>query len=677
MNKKRSMALLLALCVMPTVVYAAEASIPTYDLGEVLVLGDRPKDNVSTEEINVKYVSPGKYSTVPDLLKYSAGIDVRQRSAYGDNQNDTVKVRGLDSNRYNVMLDGQPIKMSGVMGGNFINWNSIPLDMIERINITKGGKLASSPNIGGTIDIITKKDTTGGSVTLLAGEQGRYEYRVNYGFNAGKLNTFVSAGKYGIDGYLLNNDYDAQQYNIKLGYKFSDADELRLGYGKTKGERGYVIANKPGVNGYDPSYPTTNGDGLVMPQPGPIGQANNYGRGSYWKKDTDHYDLSYKHNFNDGSLQFDYYRNYEERREVLKNRSGVTQLDRVIPSDKTDYFGIKGETLLNELHHLGYGAELQRMRYGYGHYNIKPNFAGSLYPSQKIDNTGIYVEDNWKMDDRWGLYMGLRYDHYKAGKDDSSADTMLDQDESGLSPKFTLTLKSDPKNTSYVSANRVWRAPSMPEYYWWSQNYSTGTYTNGLTPEKGMSYEIGHTHKFDERYTTKADVFYQDIDDYINFRHYSPFYAHNVDNAKIKGFELEQSIKFDAKNALYLNYTNQTTHKSGVNGGAADINNGLLDELDYSPRHKIGLSYVYDDELWKVRYGLNYVSKQKEAPVASGGEIFHIGGYAVHNLAVTRTINKDLDISLFVDNIFDKDYVEQYGYPMSGRLFSAALTYRF
>lgn len=675
MLKKKTYGIILTLCTLSYPVLAAEPDLPVYDLGETIVLAHREHDQAPSNNINVKYVSPGRYSSVPELLKTTSGIDVRQRSVYGDNQNDTVKVRGLDSNRYNVLLDGQPMKMSGVMGGNFVDWNSIPMEMVERIKITKGGKLASSPNVGGTINIITKKEATGGSATVLLGSQGRYEYRVNYGLNVGKLNAFVSTGKEGINGYLLNNDYDGDQYNIKLGYKFSDADELKMGFSKLHGQRGYVVRNQPGVVGYDPNYPQTAGDGLIQPQPGPIGQAANYGVGSFWQKNTDHYDVSYTHNFKDGSLSLSHYRNYEERHEVLKNRSGVVGLDRVIPSDKTNYWGLKGETQLNAKHHLGYGAELQRMRYGYGYYNVRPAYAGNLYPSQKIDNKALYVEDEWKMDNRWSTYLGLRYDHYSAGKDDESAKTMLDQSENGLSPKFTLFLKSDAKNNSYASINRVWRAPSMPEYYWWSQNYATGTFTNSLTPEKGMSYELGHGHKFDERYATKVAVFYENLNDYINFRHYTPFRAYNIDKAKIWGFELENEIKFNKENSLIVNYTNQHTAKSGVAGG--DVNNGLADELDYSPRHKVGIFYNYDNDLWKVRYGINYVSDQKESPVATGGDIFHIGGYAVHNLAVTRTIKKDLDISIFVDNIFAKDYVEQYGYPMSGRMFSAALTYRF
>ena len=646
--------------------------LPTYQMDEIVVTADKANAAVAETNVNVKYVSPGKTATIPDLLRDTAGIEVRARSVYGDSQNDTVKVRGLDARRYTVLLDGRQLNMSGVMGGDHIDWSSIPLDNVDRIQIVKGGKLASSNNIGGTINIITKKDATGGSVSLLAGQDGRYEYRVGYGFKAGKLHTRVDASKSGIDAYLRNNDYDARQYGLDVSYAFSGADSLSLGYHKTQADRGYVLANKKGTPHYDSSYPESVGDGGVQPSAGSI--TNNYGPGSYWNKDTDHYTASYTHNFKNGYLQFDYYRNHEDRKEILKSWSGVTGLDRYLTSDKSDYFGLKGATTLNAKHTLGYGAELHRLRYGYGGYNVKPLGAGDIYPSQKIDETGLYVEDNWKLDNRWGAYLGLRYDHYKADKDDDRAANMTEENKDGLSPKFSLNLTSDAQNSTNLSINRIWRSPSMPEYYWWAMNMS-GNRANALEPEHGMSYELSQTHKFSDKFTTRVGGFYQDISDYINFRHVYPFKCYNIDNATILGLEWENSFKLDDHNSLQLNYTNLHTSKTGVRGG--DVNNGLTDELDYSPRHKLGLSYLYDSKLWHVRYDINYVSDQQESDAMTGGAVRHIGGYAVHNLAVTRTLNKNADLSLFLDNIFAKEYVEQYGYPMAGRLFSAAVTFKF
>lgn len=141
--------------------------LPTYQMDEIVVTADKANAAVAETNVNVKYVSPGKTATIPDLLRDTAGIEVRARSVYGDSQNDTVKVRGLDARRYTVLLDGRQLNMSGVMGGDHIDWSSIPLDNVDRIQIVKGGKLASSNNIGGTINIITKKAARSSSLSAL------------------------------------------------------------------------------------------------------------------------------------------------------------------------------------------------------------------------------------------------------------------------------------------------------------------------------------------------------------------------------------------------------------------------------------------------------------------------------------------------------------------------------
>ena len=648
------------------------ANLPSYEMQEIIVTEERVSD-IHQDTLETKYISPGKITSIPDLLRQTAGIDIKARSAYGDNQDDTVKIRGLDAKRYTVLVDGMPINMSAVMGGNYIDWNSIPVNNVEKIQIVKGSKTASGGNIGGTINIITKKDAVGGSVGILFGETGRREYRLNYGFKVGKLHTILDVNQSALHEYLKNNNYEAYQYGIKLSYDFTKNDNLRLGYQKSYTERGYVLRNKKGEPGYDPNYPESNGDGLIQPQPGQIGQPGKYAQGSHWKKDTQHYDLSYTHKFKAGYVQLSYYRNDEQRREILKNTSGTTALDRVIPSDRSDAFLLKGEAAVHPKHNIGYGASLQRLRYGYGYYNVRPDNAGELYPSQKLDRSDIYIDDKWTFDKRWQAYFGLRYDHLKAGKDDERAVNMSDYSTGSLSPKFSLALKSDAKNTTYLSINKVWRAPSMPEFYWWA-NYARNK-TKYLKPEQGMSYELSTLHRFDQRYQVKVGGFYQDLSDYINFRHYNPFLCYNIDNAKIWGLELESQIKFDAKNTLLLNYTNQHSKKTGVHPD--DRQNGLINELDYMPRHKLGLTYMYDDKLWNVRYNINYVSSQKESPVATNGSVIRIGGYTVHNLAVTRNLNKNSSLSLFIDNIFDKDYSEQYGYPMLGRQFSANYIFRF
>ena len=356
-------------------------------------------------------------------------------------------------------------------------------------------------------------------------------------------------------------------------------------------------------------------------------------------------------------------------------------LDRTIPSDESNYFGLSGKQTIQG-HTYGYGVDYNRLRYGYGWHDVNDVGDDAIYPSQKVDLFGAYVDDTWQMDKRWNAYFGLRYDSFAGRKDSDLATGMRDTDYNSISPKLNLSFKNDAATTTYISVNRLWRAPSMAEYYWWSKNYNMAANWNGaanpsfhqnIKPERGMNYEIGTEHRFNDRYTSKVTLYYQDISDYLNFQHAYPFFCYNIDQAKIWGAEWENSFKLSKASKIFLNYTNQHTEKAGV---AASDAMGLSRELDYQPRHKIALSYLYDAKPWQVRYTANYVSSQLDGMYQQGATM-HIGGYMVHNIAVTRNLDEQRAVTLYIDNLFDKDYVEQYGYPMVGRLVSVAYNQRF
>lgn len=70
-----------------------------------------------------------------------------------------------------------------------------------------------------------------------------------------------------------------------------------------------------------------------------------------------------------------------------------------------------------------------------------------------------------------------------------------------------------------------------------------------------------------------------------------------------------------------------------------------------------------------MRYSINYVGQQIDG---YSGTPIAVGGYAVHNMAIVRQLDPRRTLGLYIDNLFDKSYVEQYGYPMVGRLVSVA-----
>ncbi len=661
---KKQLLILCALLCGTTTAYAN--NLPTFTMPDVVIYASA--ENVDTV-VNAQQVNIGSAKTVPELLRNTAGIQIQARPNAGGNEDLTVKLRGHDSRHYTVLMDGVPQAMSGVMGGGYVNWNAIPLGMVERIEIIKGAKSAAyGQSEGGIINIITKKSADAGELQLTAGTNDRRQYVFNYGVQTDKLGMRVYANKSEQDAYLRNSDYDNEQAGINLNYKLSKTDSLRFNYDHQQLKRGLVIANTP--SNYDSHYPISSGDGFASYQ-GAIGD------GSYTKIYRNNFNVTWNSDRENGGDTLTYWKNYEKQREHNVN-AGKVMFDRYNVTDKSSGVMYKGNSKVNDKHHLGYGVDYKRLRYGYGWYNVR-NDGGDLYPSQKLDVWGAYIEDNWQMDDRWLTNIGLRYDKMKGERDAAQATNIGSMSESALSPKLNVHFKNDERTTTSFGINRIWRAPSMAEFYW---HFSADAFARSanLNPEKGWGYEASLALQFNDKLYSKATAFYQDIKDYINFTHQYPFRCYNIDKAQLWGFELENTWKLDDSSNIFLNYTNMHTKKEGV---LAEDKIGLRGELDYRPRHTLALGYQYDEGKWHARYDMTYTSSQKATlgyPATKQGlpyEEKEIGGYVVHNLSATYDLTKNSSVNFSLYNIFDKDYCEIYGYPMEGRVFTATFTQKF
>lgn len=97
-------------------------------------------------------------------------------------------------------------------------------------------------------------------------------------------------------------------------------------------------------------------------------------------------------------------------------------------------------------------------------------------------------------------------------------------------------------------------------------------------------------------------------------------------------------------------------------------------DLDYRPRNKASLSYLYDAKPWLAQYSIFFAGQQSDS---TSGSVKYMGGYTVHNFSLTRQLDEKRSVSLYVDNIFAKQYVEQLGYPMPGRCYYVGFKQKF
>ena len=142
-------------------------------------------------------------TTVNDLLKYTLGVDVRQRGAMG--MQTDISIRGGTYNQVAVLLDG--INITDPQTGH--NSFDFPVNIsdIERIEVLEGpaARVYGTSSLLGAVNIVTRKPERSGLTASLEGGSFRSlgatasgEIKYRNGFNS------FSAGDQRSDGHSRN-----------------------------------------------------------------------------------------------------------------------------------------------------------------------------------------------------------------------------------------------------------------------------------------------------------------------------------------------------------------------------------------------------------------------------------------------------------------------------------------
>ncbi len=164
--------------------------------------------------------------TVNDLLKYTLGVDVRQRGAMG--MQTDISIRGGTYNQVAVLLDG--INITDPQTGH--NSFDFPVNIcdIERIEILEGpaSRVYGTSSLLGAVNIVTRKETgNAATVSLEGGSFRSLGATASVGLvHKGGFNS-ISAGYQRSDGFSrnaaggLNGDFGAFKAFWHGGHEFS------------------------------------------------------------------------------------------------------------------------------------------------------------------------------------------------------------------------------------------------------------------------------------------------------------------------------------------------------------------------------------------------------------------------------------------------------------------------
>ena len=192
---------------------------------------------ITSEELEEKH-----YSSVDEALNTLAGISITRNGGLG--KSTSIRVRGFDSKRVLVMIDG--VRYNDLTGLNGSPFEHLMINDIEQIEVIKGAQSGvwGGDASAGVINIITK-DAKAGLHGFLNGEYGSFD-TLKYGAGASyKTDNYylkASVQKVDTNGFSAQaprgediNNYEKDGYKnitstFKLGYNINETNKIDISH---------------------------------------------------------------------------------------------------------------------------------------------------------------------------------------------------------------------------------------------------------------------------------------------------------------------------------------------------------------------------------------------------------------------------------------------------------------
>ncbi len=620
MKQKQLLAALL--CAVTPLAYAGTSAA----LDEVVVTAARveqPLDQslAHTTVIGHKEIRDSQAADIPSLLKSLAGVEIYQSGGVG--KQSSLFVRGTNSSHALVLLDGVRIG-SATSGMTAID--QLMLDQVERIEVVRGNvsSLYGSEGIGGVIQIFTRR--------------GKGAPAFNAGAGAGSHDTQRATAGFG-------GEAGETAFNVQVsGFRTAGVSSIRTSL---------VPAVNPDKDGYDNTSVSAN-------------VRHRFGEGhslSFSLFDS----RAESQNDNSFGLTTDV---NESRTEVGKvalvseNRFSETWQSKLQWAQGVD----DTQNFLNGAPDLGLGARFKTVsdQIGWqntlqlGEHNVLN--LGIEQLKQRVTSSTAFTRTSRTDDSLFAGYTGvygahqvqlnLRRDRYS---DFGAADTHLLGYGYDIDDAWRLT----------ASTATAFKAPTLNDLFYPFVNFGFGFSYAGnpnLKPERSRNNELGLHYAADGQ---RADIVYFDnrIRDLIVNNNLPAGTMINLGEARIDGFELTYAGQFGdtgVKAALTLQNPRDTqTGQALLRRAKSFANLGVTQKLG----------------AWQVGGEWQHSGARADIDINTFARTT-LAGYDVVNLTARYELDKQLGLSLRVDNLFNKDYMLAHGYNTLGRTLYVVLNYR-
>ncbi|MGM0462429.1 MAG: TonB-dependent receptor plug domain-containing protein [Fibrobacterota bacterium] len=679
---------------------------------ELTEAGSRERETIYVREED--HTSAAR--TVDELLTGIAGVDVTRTAATGSDGRGNVHVRGLDDKRIAVALNGRVVNGSGVMGGVYVDWSTLSIDDVEKIEVIRGYKDARYPNaVGGVVNIITvreiEKDRTQvfgslSSIEPAADDPLRtpaYTAGVAHQKRIGDLGHLsLSLSNTSADAFLRNNFNDQMELSGALNLYLTEDMHFSTTLKQSIQNRGLTVENRRDSDFFDSSYPEAGEAGRAGPGVPWRGGEYTWGDRSSVENIRTQWDVSLEKKINETLLRGSFYSTDQDRRQHYYAIDDSTHLvlERFAkPEAGTRGWNVSAETSLGG-HEITYGADGQLRRTESNviytadeEYFTRPmetihDLESLPEPKDRSRRIGLFVQDDFALrEDILQLHGGTRFDYYK-GYEEETTDT----EESiftTVSPTAGVTYTPVAHTALSAFASIATRHPVEPEYYWYYNGHDPDTNPDfegtrkDLSPERAYQLDLSlDQYLLDGSLNWGVNLYTMSVDDYISwiFGYPPSRVIYNIDNVTLRGLELFYSHHVTDQLSLSANTSLQNSEKSG---DILDMSNDLSDELLELPRVKANgrVSYSFRNDMRAIlttrfvgeRDFITGNRAREESLALETLDPFATTDISAAVPLFTRRTDITAKLTITAMNIFDTDYEEVLDFPMPGR--SARLGY--
>lgn len=646
-----------------------------------------------------------------EIIRSQPGINLTGNSTSGQRGNNRqIDIRGMGPENTLILIDGKPVASRNAVRFGWrgerdtrgdTNW--VPAEEVDRIEILRGPAAAryGSGAAGGVVNIITKgvSDDLSGSATVYYKRPQHSDEGATkrLGFNvSGPLSDQLGFRVYGNLNKTNSDAFDINKNHASTPRLGTNAGSYAAGReGVRNKDISALFSWQPSAshridaelgfsrqgNIYTGDTQNTNHDRGTEARPGKNLVGSNLGAETN-RMYRQNYSLTHKGNWNDSTDTLSYIQ-YENTRNTRLSEGLAGGTEGLFDTGSPANIDLKTVTLHSELttetnwlntpQVTTVGLEWVNQRLNDHASDLKatnniqgpnPNYSGKA----SANLYSMFVESNLYIGERTTLTPGIRLDHHN-------------KQGSSVSPSLNLSQELTDNWTLKAGIARAYKAPNLyqsnSEYVLYSRGLGCAGGGSGggcflvgnpnLKAENSINKEIGFEYAADNGSIASLTYFRNDYKNKVeaestilnqhttqvgpNTLIADVYQWSNIPKAVVQG--LEGNLSLPLHDTLWWR-TNLTYMLESKNKHTGDY-------LSVIPKYTINSSLDWQlNEKWSVLGQVTVYGEQKpqkydyQGNPVTGSAADKLSAYALVNLSTKYQINKHVQVSAGVDNLFDK-----------------------